>query len=50
MQPVSSANFCHFPITSSQVRKDTRLCPLFRAASNRKLGGAWERGYIYTIC
>ena len=25
--------------------KDTRLSPLFRTASNRKLGGARERGY-----
>jgi len=26
------------------VRKDTRLSPLFRTASDEKLGGAWERG------
>ena len=41
MQPVSSANVCHFPITSSHVRKDTKLSPLFHPASNRKLGGTW---------
>ena len=28
------------------VRKDTRLSPLFRTASDEKLGGAWERGYL----
>ena len=41
MQPVGSANFCHFPITSSNVRKDTRLSQLFCTASYGKLGGAW---------
>jgi len=28
------------------VRKDTRLSPLFHTASDEKLGGAWERGYL----
>ena len=28
------------------MRKDTRLSPLFRTASDGKLGGAWERGYV----
>ena len=31
------------------MRKDTRLSPLFRTASNGKLGGAWERGYSVTV-
>ena len=29
------------------MRKDTRLSPLFRTASDGKLSGAWERGYNY---
>jgi len=44
MQPVSSANFHHFLITSSHVRKDTRLSPLFCTTRDGKLGGAWVRG------
>ena len=28
------------------MRKDTRLSTLFRTASDEKLGGAWERGYL----
>ena len=44
MQPVSSANFRHLPITSSHVRKDTRLSPLYRIGSDTKLDGAWVRG------
>jgi len=31
------------------VRKDTRLSPLFRLASDEKLGGAWEQGYLGEI-
>ena len=44
-QPFSSANFRHFLITSSHVRKDTRLSPLFRTASDGKLGRAWVWDY-----
>ena len=33
----------------AHVRKDTRLSPLFRTASDRKLGGAWERGYVSSL-
>ena len=40
-QPVYFANFCHFPITSSHMRKDTRLSLLFL---NGKLGRAWVPG------
>jgi len=31
------------------VRKDTRLSPFFSTTSDKKLGGAWERGYCYTV-
>jgi len=31
---------CH-----AQVRKDTRLAPLFHTVSDEKLGGAWEHSY-----
>ena len=41
MRPVSSANFCHFPITSCSGEKRYLL---FRTESDGKLGGAWERG------
>jgi len=44
MQHVSSANFRHFLITSSHIRKDTSLSPLFHTTSDGKLGGAWEQG------
>ena len=38
MQPVSSANFRHFPIS-----KDTRLSLLFCNESDGRLGRAWEQ-------
>ena len=33
----------------AHMRKDTRLSPLFRTASDEKLGGAWERGYFSVL-
>ena len=43
LQPVSSTNFRYFLITSSHMRKDTRLSRLFHTASDGKLGGAWGK-------
>ena len=31
------------------MRKDTRLSPLFHTASDGKLGGAWEQGYVLIV-
>ena len=41
-QPVSSANFRHFPITSSSREKDTRISLLFHTASDGELGRTWS--------
>ena len=45
-QPVRQI-FATCRLRHAHVRKDTRLSPLFRTASDGKLGGAWERGYLY---
>ena len=44
MQPVRQI-FAIFLLRHANVRKDTRLSPLYRTASDRKLGGAWEQGW-----
>ena len=36
-------------IAHAQVRKDTRLSPLFCNTNDEKLGGAWEWGYVH-VC
>ena len=48
-QPVSSQIFATCRLHHAHVRKDTRLSPLFRTASDGKLSGAWERGYVLIV-
>ena len=45
-QPVRSENFLPFSDYVMLMRKDITLSLLFRTASDGKLGGAWERGYV----
>ena len=53
-QPVYSPpapKFAIFWLRHTHVKKDTRLSPLFRTASDGKLGRAWEeRGYGLVMC
>ena len=41
--------FTIFWLRHAHVRKDTRLSPLFRTASNGKLGRAWVQGYVDVV-
>ena len=52
MQPISSANFHHFPIMSSHMRKRYLALPAFPYCKRQKAG--WNLGtrlsYVYTAC
>ena len=48
------AKLCFFVLAvcrlrNAHVRKHTRFSPLFRTASDKKLGGAWERDYTTSV-